>query len=164
MTSKDARRRAERRAVLQRLGAEVRRLDDAMNAEAAAIEEHERRIREHEAAWERLGDELHEAVTRLVGALATGDEARWRTWADILDELDNWTETLEKPAVFDDPPAWRAVPRPGPDAGHFITNAADRGGTRRRHVARLVRRLAERGHVDIGAWTIGRTPAGQEIW
>jgi hypothetical protein len=101
MTSKTARVNAARRvagAPLDALEAEVRRLDDAIDAEQAAIEY-------HEAAQDRLGGELHEAVVRLSSASADTAEGRLAAFERIAGALRNDWATIERVIDFADPRA-----------------------------------------------------------
>jgi hypothetical protein len=108
MTSKTARVNAARRAdgaPLDALGAEVRRLDDAIDAEQVAIEYHQECIEDHEAAQERLGGELHEAVVRLAAASADTQEGRLAAFGRIARDLRNDWATIERVIDFVDPSA-----------------------------------------------------------
>jgi hypothetical protein len=113
MTTKTARVNAARRAAgrdLAGLEAEVRRLDAAISAEGAGIEYHQARIEDHEAAQERLGGELHEAVVRLAAASAETSEGRLAAFNRIVGGLRNDYATVEKVIDVADPTAWRRGP------------------------------------------------------
>jgi hypothetical protein len=108
MISKTARVNAARRATgapLDALGAEVRHLDDAIDAEQAAIEYHQECIEAHEAAQERLGGELHEAAVRLAAASADTEERRLAAFERIAGALRNDWATIERAIDFADPSA-----------------------------------------------------------
>jgi hypothetical protein len=110
MTSKTARVNAARRAAgapLDALAAEVRRPDDAIDAEQDAVEYHEACVAEHEAAQEQLGGELHEAAVRLAAASADTQEGRLAAFGRITRDLRNDEATVEKVIDFADPTAWR---------------------------------------------------------
>ncbi len=130
MTSKTARINAARRAAERRappdlaaLAAHVRDLDGAISAEEDAIAYHNECITEHEANYDRLSDDLYEAVLRLVAASDATAEGRLAALDGITATLEHSDALDEKPLDFDHPGRWRGWDERERDAWHEALDA-----------------------------------------